>query len=95
MLKSLLLSVLLLVSIPAFAKDKVEVSVKGMVCSFCANGVEKKFGAREEVEKVDVDLDNKMVTIIFKDGKSIDDETVKKLITEAGFNVDSLKKLKI
>lgn len=95
MWKTLVLLVLIMNSIQAFAKDKMEVSVKGMVCSFCVNGVEKKFGAREEVESVDVDLDKKLVTIVFKDGKKIDDETVKKLITEAGFNVDEIKKLKI
>lgn len=94
-MKALLMSLALLVSIPVFAKDKVEVKVKGMVCSFCANGVEKKFSKREEVEKIDVDLDNKLVTIIFKEGKSIDDDTISKLVTESGFNVAGIEKKKI
>ena len=92
-MKKIFLVTLLMMSSTVFA-EKMEVKVKGMVCSFCTNGVEKTFKAREEVKSIKVDMDEKLVSIDFKDQKTMSDDLVKKLITDAGFNVASVKRIK-
>lgn len=62
------------------------VKVKGMVCSMCAQGIEKKFKGAG-MEKVQVNLSDKLVHL---EGKNLTDEEIKKIITEAGYNVDSI-----
>lgn len=67
--------------------ETVDVKVSGMVCSMCAQGIQKKFSSQESIKKLNVDMDNKLVTIETKDGQTISDEVISKLITEAGYNV--------
>lgn len=86
-----LLIVLMLMSANAFAGE-IAVKVQGMVCTMCAQGITKKFSAIKEVKKIDVNLDNKVVSISTEDGKDVDDETIKKIITEAGYNVANIER---
>ena len=76
----------------AFAEttSDIEVLVKGMVCSFCVQGVEKKFGGEEAVEKVEVKLDESKVLLWIKDDQSLSDDTINSLIKDAGYNVESI-----
>ncbi|MBY0315371.1 MAG: cation transporter [Bdellovibrionales bacterium] len=80
--------------IMAFAKapEKTVIKVNGMVCSFCAQGIEKKFKAREEISAVSVDLDTKTVDLQFKDGKIMSDDEIKKMIQASGYDVVSIQK---
>jgi copper chaperone CopZ len=73
----------------AFASAKeITIKVKGMVCGLCAQGIEKKLSAEPSVEKVTVSLKQKKVTLILKDGKELSDETIKKLLSDAGYKVE-------
>ena len=45
------------------ATRSIQVIVKGMVCSFCVQGVEKKVGSISGVDAVKVDLKAKVVTL--------------------------------
>jgi periplasmic mercuric ion binding protein len=83
--------VLLLFSFSAFAKD-IHISVKGMVCGFCAQGIEKKFKAMPEVDKVEVSLEKKTVFVKTKENKDISDETIKQVLSDAGYNVGEIKR---
>jgi copper chaperone CopZ len=85
-MKKLILGAVLIMSMSAFAAE-VSVKVSGMVCSMCAQGIEKKFSKEPAVKNLKVDLDQKLVTINTHEGKDVSDEVVKKLITEAGYNV--------
>ena len=75
----------------AFAKE-VKVSVKGMVCAFCAQGITKKFKAEPAVSKVDVSLEKKIVTIDLKDGQDISDEKINSILTDSGYNVEKIER---
>lgn len=66
------------------------ISVNGLVCDFCARALEKTFGKREEVKGINVDLEKKIVTIHFNDGKTIDDATLTQIITDSGYNVEGI-----
>lgn len=68
------------------------VTVKGMVCSFCAQGVTKKFKAEPAVKNVDVSLETKLVTITFNPDQTIDDEKITQLLTDSGYNVVKIER---
>ena len=76
----------------AFAEttSDIEVLVKGMVCSFCVQGVEKKFSGEDSVEKVEVKLDESKVLLWIKDDQNLADDTINSLIKDAGYNVESI-----
>ena len=65
--------------------NQATVKVKGMVCAFCAQGIEKKFSARKEVESVKVDLDKMEVHLKYKKGMTISKDELKSIIEGAGF----------
>lgn len=75
-------------AVKAFQKGStVEIKVNGMVCSFCVNSIKRKFKKIKQVEKVDVDLDNKIVTVELKKGKTISAKKLRKLIRGSGYKV--------
>jgi copper chaperone CopZ len=74
--------------------ETIKASVNGLVCAFCATGIEKTFKAEAAVETVHVDLETKLVTITTKADQNMDDATVTKLITDAGYTVTGIKREK-
>ena len=70
----------------AFAKG-INIDVNGMVCEFCAVTIEKNFNKKDEIKEVKVDLDQKKIFLIFKDGKDISDKIIKDIIVNNGYNV--------
>ena len=80
-------------SVAAMA-DTVKVKINGMVCSFCAQGLTKKFSAEEAVSKVDVSLEKKVMQLDLKPGKSISDEKITQLITDSGYKVEKIERPK-
>lgn len=76
------------IAMPLLAQAKpVTVQVKGMVCAFCAQGIEKKFKALPEIASVKVSLESKKVDLDTKEGKDLTDEQIKKIISDAGYDV--------
>ena len=85
--------VALLLFLPASAwAESVTITVKGMVCSFCAQGIKKTFGKESAVESVKVDLEQKVVSLKFRSGSTIADERLESLITDAGYNVEKIER---
>lgn len=87
--------ILLLASILAFATgtaraETIHVGVDGMVCAFCAKGIEKSFKARPETEKVDVSLEDKLVTVTTKKDTILKDETISKIIEDSGYKATTI-----
>lgn len=79
------------ISLTVSAKE-VSVSVKGMVCGFCAQGIEKKFKALPEVSTVNVSLETKIVKINTKGEQNISDATINAILKEAGYNVEKIER---
>jgi copper chaperone CopZ len=90
-MKVFLTGVLLMLSVSSFAEE-ITVKVNGMVCSMCAQGIQKKFKALPEVKSLDVDLDKKFVKIISQDNTKLSDETITNLIKEAGYHVERIER---
>ena len=60
------------------------VDVNGMVCDFCARGIEKTFYDDKAVKKVDVNLETGKVLIAYSNSKNIDIEEIKKIFLSNG-----------
>lgn len=63
----------------------IHVDVKGMVCSFCVQGLTKVFKKQPEIDKVNVSLEKKSIDLVTKKDQSIDSEKILELIKEAGY----------
>jgi copper chaperone CopZ len=74
--------------------ETIKAKVNGMVCGFCATGIEKTFKAQPEVKTVNVDLETKLVTVSTKEGKTLDDVRLKKLLINSGYSVVSIDRSK-
>lgn len=91
MKKLLLVSIIsLLFSNVAFAAQTIKANVNGMVCAFCAQGIEKKMRALSQTKDVYVNLKQRIVAVEVKDGQTLSSETVKDLIKDAGYDVTSI-----
>ena len=80
-------------STPIFA-ETIRTTVNGMVCAFCATGIEKTFRKQSEVESVKVDLKEKLVTIKTKPGKTLTDAKVKEIVTYSGYTMGKISREK-
>ena len=78
----------------AVSAETIKATVNGMVCGFCATGIEKTFKAQKEVTAVNVDLKNKLVTITTKEGQAMDDSKIKQLLKNSGYSVASINHAK-
>jgi copper chaperone CopZ len=63
-----------------------------MVCDFCARSVEKTFGSTKVVESINVDLDNGVIELKLKEGETLTDEKIKKLIKANGYALESIER---
>ena len=70
--------------------ETINTTVNGMVCAFCATGIEKTFRKQPEVATVHVDLPKKTVTITTKPGKTLTDAKVKEIVTYSGYTIDKI-----
>lgn len=68
----------------------IHVGVKGLVCAFCATGLEKTFGEEAAIKSVKVDLEKKLVTLETKPNQTIDDATIKERVVDAGFTITTI-----
>lgn len=73
------------------ATQTIKAEVNGMVCAFCAQGIEKKMRSLTQTQDVFVDLKNKVVAVQLKDGQQLPHDTVKALIKDAGYDVSKIE----
>lgn len=91
-MKAILLAMILGFSTVSFAAESETVGVKGMVCSFCAQGITKKFKEQPEVANVEVSLEKKFVKLTYAEGKKLSHEKIEGLLKDAGYEVSFDKK---
>ncbi|MDF2865377.1 MAG: copper ion binding protein [Clostridia bacterium] len=66
--------------------EKIILNVEGMSCNHCVNSVKKAVGAIDGVSSVDVNLDDKTVTIEY-DLHKVKIEDIKLAIEDEGYTV--------
>ena len=74
-------------TLPAFAATSVKATVNGMVCAFCAQGIEKSISKMDATKAVFVDLKSKVVLVEAKDGRTLDEKAIGAAIVDAGYDV--------
>ncbi|WP_020168661.1 MULTISPECIES: heavy-metal-associated domain-containing protein [Methylotenera] len=74
-----------------FATQTIKANVNGMVCAFCAQGIEKKMRALSQTQDVYVNLKQRVVAVELKDGQTLSNEQVKTIIKDAGYEVTSIE----
>jgi copper chaperone CopZ len=70
----------------------IEMNVNGLVCAFCAQGIEKKLRKLPATADVVVSLEQHLVAVSLKDGQDISDEELRKALTNAGYTVTSIQR---
>jgi copper chaperone CopZ len=75
----------------SFAAESIKVTVNGMVCAFCAQGIEKRLTKLPATKAVFVDLKQRTVAVEAKDGQKLDNQLISAEITDAGYDVVKLE----
>ncbi len=75
----------------AFATQTIKASVNGMVCAFCAQGIEKKMRALSQTQDVYVNLKQRVVAVELKEGQALSNDKVKAIIKDAGYDVTAIE----
>jgi copper chaperone CopZ len=70
----------------------IEMSVNGLVCAFCAQGIEKKLKKFPATADVLVSLEHRLVAVSLKEGQDISDSDLRKALTDAGYTVKSISR---
>ncbi|HYD33342.1 MAG TPA: heavy metal-associated domain-containing protein [Methylophilaceae bacterium] len=65
----------------------IKAEVNGMVCAFCAKGIEKKLKALPEAQNVFVDLKKHIVVLELKPNQEVPLDDFKAIIKDAGYDV--------
>ena len=73
----------------------ITVGLNGLVCDFCSIALNKTFKKHASVKATYVDLDTKSLSVVLKDGASMDDAQVTKLVKKAGYSVTEITRQKI
>ena len=74
--------------------ETITTTVHGMVCAFCATGIEKTFRKQPEVATVKVDLPKKRVVVTTKSGKTLSDAKIKEVVTYSGYKMGEIVRTK-
>ena len=72
------------------AADTIEMKVYGLVCGFCAQGIEKTLRKNPATEDVVVSLEDKLVAIATRPGQDISDAELTQALTDAGYDVKGI-----
>jgi periplasmic mercuric ion binding protein len=88
---SFLVLPLVFIATSAQATQSLKAQVNGMVCAFCAQGIEKKLRALGQTKDVYVNLKQKVVAVEIKDGQSLSHEAFAALIKDAGYEVTAVE----
>jgi mercuric ion binding protein len=88
----ILLAMTLLAVAASSTAATIEMTVNGLVCAFCAQGIEKKLKKFPATAEVIVNLEHRLVAVALKDGEDIPDADLRKALTDAGYSVKSISR---
>ncbi|MFP5520090.1 MAG: heavy-metal-associated domain-containing protein [Bdellovibrionia bacterium] len=87
-MKLIIMTFFLVLNLSSWAQAETkEYGVSGMVCSFCSQGIEKKFKEQAAVADVKVSLKDKKLVITFKENQVLTDQEVEKILESAGYKM--------
>jgi copper chaperone CopZ len=86
------LAVALLAVAASSTAATIEMTVNGLVCAFCAQGIEKKLKKFPATTEVVVSLEQRLVAVSLKDGEDISDTDLRKALQDAGYTVKAISR---
>ena len=72
--------------------EVLSISVNGLVCDFCARSIEKLFSKKESVKSINVNLEDMLITISLKKGKSLNNDIITKVVTDSGYDIREIRR---
>jgi len=72
--------------------EVLSIYVNGLVCDFCARSIEKLFSKKESVKSINVNLEQMLITINLKKGKSLNDDLITKVINDSGYDIREIRR---
>jgi copper chaperone CopZ len=91
-MKQILLTTLLAALSVSAVADTIEMKVYGLVCGFCAQGIEKTLRKNPATEDVVVSLEDKLVAVATRPGQDIADADLTQALTDAGYDVKGISR---
>jgi periplasmic mercuric ion binding protein len=91
LIPKILISLLLVAGTSAQAAT-IEMQVNGLVCAFCAQGIEKQLRKFPATADVVVSLEQKLVAVALKDAQDIPDAELRRALTNAGYTVKTIQR---
>jgi len=92
MFNSILVSGVLLLAATVAEANTIEMKVNGLVCAFCARGIEKTFHKNPAVADVVVSLEDKLVAVQMMEGTDISDQELRATLTDAGYDIKAIER---
>lgn len=89
-MKRLIIGLIFLMFTSALWAETKIIKVNGMVCAFCAQGIEASLKGLPATEDVYINLDKHIVAVDLKGIDSITNARLKELIVDAGYDVISI-----
>ena len=83
-----------LCAIPAAQADTIKASINGMVCAFCAQGIEQNLRATGQAKDVYISLKQKVVAMELKEGGTLSFDKFKALVKDSGYDVTKIETVK-
>jgi copper chaperone CopZ len=71
----------------------IEMKVFGMVCGFCAQGIESNLRKNPAVADVQVSLEKQLVVVKTREGEDVPDAALHKAIEDAGYDLKAVTRL--
>lgn len=90
--RSVVIAITLLFASFAAHATTIEMKVHGMVCGFCAQGIEKSLRKHAATEDVFVRLENQLVAVTTRDNADISDAQLREAIEKAGYDLKSISR---
>tara|TARA_R100000278_G_C5402480_1_gene140080 strand:+ start:139 stop:393 length:255 start_codon:yes stop_codon:yes gene_type:complete len=82
-----MLKLLLFLSLLLIEPVIIDIKVRGMVCSFCAQGIKKSISKLKVVEDVKVNLKKGFVSIQVKENEKLDMKEIEQIIIDSGYRI--------
>lgn len=76
-------------------EGSIRVTVNGIVCAFCVQGVERHFRTRDEVKRMFISLEHSVLLLELKPEIELTDEAITETTKRAGYEVRAIERLEI
>jgi len=90
MCKSFLAALTLALVSTSTLAETIEMKVNGLVCAFCAQGIEKTLRKNPAITDVMVSLEDKLVAVEVKPDTDIPDQDLRKALADSGYDVKAI-----